>query len=72
MSNKRTTVVSDEELGEMEDHTDWEALQEKTGEEIEHAVREDPDAVLLNEEWFEKEKLVVPSTRQAMNHDPSR
>jgi uncharacterized protein (DUF4415 family) len=60
MSEKRTTVVSDEELEEMDDHTDWEALQEKTDEEIEQAVREDPDAVLLDEEWFEKAKLVVP------------
>jgi len=62
MSEKRTTVVSDEELEGMEDHTDWEALQEKTDEEIERAVREDPDAVLLDEEWFEKAKLVVPAS----------
>ncbi len=62
MSEKRTTVVSDEELEEMEDHTDWEALQEKTDEEIERAVEEDPDAVLLDEEWFEKAKLVVPAS----------
>ena len=62
MSEQHTTVVSDEELKEMEDHTDWDALQEKTDEEIEHAVREDPDAVLLDEEWFEKAKLVVPSS----------
>ncbi|WP_208425612.1 BrnA antitoxin family protein [Salinibacter sp.] len=62
MSEKRTIVVSDEELEEMDDHTDWEALQEKTDEEIERAVREDPDAVLLDEEWFEKAKLVVPAS----------
>ncbi len=62
MSEKRTTVVSDEELEEMEDHTDWEALQEKTDEEIERTVEEDPDAVLLDEEWFEKAKLVVPAS----------
>jgi len=62
MSDKHTTVVSDEELEEMEDHTDWEALQKKTDEEIEQAVREDPDAVLLDEEWFEKAKLVVPAS----------
>ncbi|PSQ80051.1 MAG: hypothetical protein BRD41_06005 [Bacteroidetes bacterium QS_1_63_11] len=61
MSDKPATVVSDEELEEMEDHTDWEALQEKTDEEIKQAVREDPDAVLLDEEWFEKAKLVAPS-----------
>jgi uncharacterized protein (DUF4415 family) len=62
MSEKRTTVVSDDELSDMEDQTDWEALQEKTDEDIERAVREDPDTVLLDEEWFEKAKLVVPAS----------
>jgi uncharacterized protein (DUF4415 family) len=47
-----------------ESQTDWEALEEKTDEEIEAAVREDPDAVLLGEEWFEKAKLVVPSSEK--------
>ena len=46
----------------MESQTDWEALQEKTDEEIEQAVQDDPNAVLLDEEWFEKAKLVVPSS----------
>lgn len=62
MSEKRTTVVSDDELADMQDQTDWKALQEKTDEEIERAVREDPDTVLLDEEWFEKAKLVVPAS----------
>jgi len=43
----------------MEDDTDWEGLQDKTDEEIEQAVREDPDAVLLDKEWSETEKLVA-------------
>ncbi|WP_251923394.1 BrnA antitoxin family protein [Salinibacter ruber] len=62
MSEARTTIVSDEDLEEMDDHTDWETLQEKTEEEIEQAVLEDPDAALLDEEWFEKAKLVVPAS----------
>ena len=62
MSDKHTKTYSAEELDKMESQTDWEALQEKTDEEIERAVREDPDAVLLDEEWFEKAKLVVPSS----------
>jgi uncharacterized protein (DUF4415 family) len=54
-------TVSAEELGDLESRTDWEALQETTDEEIEQAVAEDPDAVLLDADWFEKAKLVVPS-----------
>jgi uncharacterized protein (DUF4415 family) len=64
MSEKHTTSYTAEELEEMESQTDWEALEEKTDEEIEAAVREDPDAVLLDEDWFEKAKLVVPSSEK--------
>lgn len=64
MSDRHTKSYSAEELAEMESHTDWEALQEKTDEEIERAVREDPDAVLLDEDWFEKAKLVVPAAEK--------
>jgi len=51
-----------EKSSEMESQTDWEALQKKTEEEIEQAVQDDPDAILLDEEWFEKAKLVVPAS----------
>jgi uncharacterized protein (DUF4415 family) len=64
MNDEPMKSYSAEELGEMESQTDWEALQEKTDEEIEKAVRENPDAVLLDEEWFEKAKLVVPSSEK--------
>jgi len=64
MSEEPTTSYTAEELGEMESKTHWDALQEKTDEEIERAVREDPDAVLLDEKWFEKAKLVVPSSEK--------
>ncbi len=64
MNDEPMKSCSAEELDEMESQTDWEALQEKTDEEIEKAVREDPDAVLLDEEWFEKAKLVVPSSEK--------
>jgi uncharacterized protein (DUF4415 family) len=64
MSEEHTTSFAAEELEEMESQTDWEALEEKTDEEIEAAVREDPGAVLLGEEWFEKAKLVVPSSEK--------
>lgn len=64
MSDERTRVYSEEELDQLEDRTDWEALRQKTDEEIEQAVREDPDAVLLDKDWFEKAKLVVPSSEK--------
>ena len=48
----------------MKSQTDWEVLQEKTDEEIEQDVLVDPDTVLLNEERFEKAKLVVPSSEK--------
>ena len=64
MSDERMRSYSAEELKELEGHTDWKALREKTDEEIEQDVREDPDAVLLDEEWFEKANLVVPSSEK--------
>ena len=64
MSDERMRSYSAEELKELESHTDWKTLREKTDEEIEQDVREDPDAVLLDEEWFEKAKLVVPSSEK--------
>ncbi len=64
MSENNTRTVSADELGELESRTDWDALEEKTDEEITQAVAEDPDAVLLDEDWFEKAKLVVPSAEK--------
>jgi len=46
-----------EEPDGMESQTDWWALQEKTDEEIEKVVQEDPNATLLDEEWFQKAEL---------------
>lgn len=65
MSDERIVRKSPEEikrdLSEGKDRTDWERLRQMTEEEIERAAREDPDTVLLDEEWFRMAQLVVPS-----------
>lgn len=55
-----TTRVTSEELDELDSRTDWDRLSELTDEEIEKAVRDDPDTVLLDEDWIQKARFVVP------------
>lgn len=45
-----------------EGETDWDRIDQLTDEEIEQAVQEDPDAVLLDEDWFERAELIMPSS----------
>lgn len=60
MSEKNIVV---RKLGDTEgDRTDWERLDALTDKEIEQAVATDPDAELLDEEWFRTAELIVPST----------
>jgi uncharacterized protein (DUF4415 family) len=41
--------------------TDWKRVDALTDEEIEQAVREDPDAVpIVDREWFRTAKVVLP------------
>lgn len=49
------------ELAEGKDRTDWERLEKLTDADIEAAVRDDPDAVLLDEEWVQAARAVRPS-----------
>lgn len=58
MSENNITHVSAKEAREMETHTNWKGLREKTDAEIEQAAAEDPDAVLLEEEDFETARVV--------------
>lgn len=46
--------------------TDWAAVDALTDEEIEAAVRNDPDAVPLDVDWS-KAVLVVPAKKQAIS-----
>jgi hypothetical protein len=55
------TRVNSDQLDEIDDQTDWERLLTMTDEEIEQAVADDPDQVLLDEEWFAQAALVDPS-----------
>ena len=63
MSDDATSVTLDE-AKEMEGHTDWEALEEKTDEEICEAAQSDPDTHFLDEEWFENAVFVNPSAEK--------
>jgi uncharacterized protein (DUF4415 family) len=46
--------------------TDWAALDALTDEEIEEAVRDDPDAVPLDFDWSEA-VLVIPPKKKAIS-----
>lgn len=65
MSETHTVQKSQDEiqrdLAEGADRTDWDRLQEMTDADIEQAVRDDPDAALLDEEWFRAARIVQPS-----------
>ncbi|MEF8982832.1 hypothetical protein [Thiohalorhabdus sp.] len=43
-----------------ETSTDWDRVDALTDEEIKQAVADDPDAELLDEEWFKRATLVIP------------
>jgi len=48
-----------------ETSTDWDRVDALTDEEIERAVADDPDAELLDEDWFRRATLVIPGEREA-------
>lgn len=58
------TEVSSEELDQIESQTDWDRVRDLSDEEIVQAVEEDPDATLLDEEWFRKAQFVVPTAEK--------
>lgn len=64
MPSSSTSPVLPMLLAPRRSQTDWEARQDKAGEEIETAVRETPGAVLPDREWFEKAKLAVFSSEE--------
>lgn len=59
MKEENITRVSWEELGQMEDKTDWERLRNMTEEEIEQNALDDPDNPPWTEEELEKADFVV-------------
>jgi len=68
MSEQRIVRKSLEEIKQDlisgKDRTDWDRVGALTDEEIERMVREDPDAVLVDDDWFQTTELVVPSTEK--------
>ena len=51
------TKVRLEEASMLEGKTDWRRVESFTDEDIHRAVEEDPDAFLLDEDWFENADL---------------
>ena len=62
--NDDVTRITLDEARECESQTDWNALEEKTDEEIRAAVERDPDAYFLDEDWFEAATFVDPSAEK--------
>jgi hypothetical protein len=47
--------------------TNWRRVDRLTDRDIERAIRNDPDAApILDEEWFRKAVLVLPTTRRGI------
>jgi hypothetical protein len=44
--------------------SEWARVDILTDADIERAVLEDPDAELLDEDWFQRARLVVPGERK--------
>lgn len=62
-SSKRKSASSAER-----DRTDWVRVDALTDEEIEAAVRDDPDAPpLVNEDWFASATLVMPRPKEQIS-----
>jgi uncharacterized protein (DUF4415 family) len=58
------TKTTLEEAAQKESETAWDRLESLTDEQIHEAVEEDPDQFLLDEEWFENAKFVMPSAEK--------
>ena len=47
--------------------TGWDALEEKTDEELREAVESDPDAYFLDEDWFEAATFVDSAAKERIS-----
>jgi len=64
MSENNTTRISLETLQGLDSQTDWERLESLSDDEIEAAIEKDPDAELLDADWFQKAQVVNPSVEK--------
>lgn len=60
--SENTTTVSSDDLDQIESQTDWDHLRNLTDAEIEAAVDEDPDQMILNRDWFQEAQLIAPTS----------
>lgn len=64
MREKNITRVTREQALKMKGKTDWERLRAMTDEDIARAVADDPDTMLLDDEWFKNAKWVMPQNKK--------
>lgn len=61
MKKEKSTVVYSSRKKMPKGKTDWDRMDAQTDEDIERAVKDDPDAApLVDEKWFETAELVMP------------
>jgi uncharacterized protein (DUF4415 family) len=61
-SKKKSAAAADRYL------TDWSQFDAQTGEQIEAAIREDPDAApILDADWFASATLVMPRPKEQIS-----
>ena len=57
---------------EAESQTDWERVNAMTDAEVEAAAQADPDAPLLDEEFWRTARVILPEPRVAKRHQGMR
>lgn len=69
MSDEHITRVTLETVHTLgPDMTDWARVDALTEEDIEAAIRDDPDAApILDEEWFKNARVVTPPGKDAIS-----
>lgn len=64
MREKNITRVTREQALKMKGETDWERLRAMTDEDIARAVADEPDTMMLDDEWFATAKWVMPQNKK--------
>lgn len=64
MREKNITRVTREQALKMKGETDWERLRTMTDADIERAVADDPDTMMLDDAWFATAKWVMPQNKK--------
>lgn len=64
MREKNITRVTLAQAKLMKGETDWERLRTMTDADIERAVADDPDTMMLDDEFFANAKWVIPQNKK--------